>query len=93
MMPKKQQEKTISVPGCLALGFLAITPGILFFVAVTYQIQWLAYTVTILILLATLLFFLAVLTPHSQKIKEVCHSLCFLFGLALLFDILFGRRK
>ena len=92
-MPKKQQEKTISVPGCLALGLLASTPGILFFVAITYEIQWLVYTVMILILLMALLFFLSVLTPHSQRIKEVCHTLCFLFGVALLFDILFGRRK
>ena len=93
MMPKKQPENQVSPLGCLALGFLASTPGILFFVAITYEIQWLAYTVMILILLMALLFFLSVLIPHSQRIKEVCHTLCFLFGLALLFDILFGRRK
>ena len=92
MMPKKQQEKQVSPPGCLALGFLACTPGILLLIAAEYNLQWLGLTVMWLILILCILFLIFLLF-RSTKLTTVCNALLFLIGLGFLFDSLFGRRK
>ena len=92
-MRKKPCDEQLTALGCLAGGVIALIPGTLFFVAVTYQIQWLAYAITIPILIIVFLFFLAVLTQYSKGIKEVCNTLLFLCGIGFLIDFFFDNRE
>ena len=91
-MQKKQQEKTISVPGCLALGLLACTPGILLCIAAEYNLMWLGNAMVWLILISCILLLLF-LVLRSNKLGTICRALLILIGIGLFFDILFGKRK
>ena len=92
-MRKKPCDEQLTALGCLAGGVIALIPGTLFFVAVTYQIQWLVYAITIPMLIIAFLFFLAVLTPYSKRLKEVCNTLLFLYGIGFLIDFLLWQQE
>ena len=99
--PKKQQDEQLTARGCLGLGLIAVSPGVLFYIAVMYEIRWLMFGVVLpLIGLVLLLALGIILTQHSGELnrygrglKTGCNALFLLIGIGILFDMFFGRDK